>query len=241
VTFEYLDRAGRPGDVVSLIDNLEPARFDRFALFDLNRALAHGRPAIAAMWYRRLSRDLIYGRKAGEVLRYLSGGTPFPGLDTLELVQKNAIKRDTVVTVLDINNFCAALVAENPGNRMAFDYLVGGLLLSGNLPEAARYLPRFREAGYDRLPRNWAEALTLHCALDAIADSRLLGAVPPDVQASLMRFMEACRSIKQRCKRMDRGDERYAREAPAALREEFGSTYFFYYFFHMSGAARWYR
>jgi hypothetical protein len=318
VTFEYLDRAGRPGDVVSLIDNLEPARFDRFALFDLNRALAHqgllgekmftypqnpdaltleqpsfkfyvpvlmrkaelyfelgylnlsktslaelfegsriehpaviellgknalahGRPAIAAMWYRRLSRDLIYGRKAGEVLRYLNDGTPFPGLDTLELVQKNAIKRDTVVTVLDINNFCAALVAENPGNRMAFDYLVGGLLLSGNLPEAARYLPRFREAGYDRLPRNWAEALILHCALDAIADSRLLGAVPPDVQASLMRFMEACRSIKQRCKRMDRGDERYAREAPAALREEFGSTYFFYYFFHMSGAARWYR
>jgi hypothetical protein len=318
VTFEYLDRAGRPGDVVSLVDNLEPARLDRLALFDLNRALAHqgllgekmfsypqnpgaltleqpsfkfwvpalmrkaelyfelgclnlskanlaelfegsriehpavigllgknalahGRPAIAAMWYRRLSRDLVYGRKGGEVLRYIRDGTPFPGLDTLERVRKNAIKSDTVVTVLDINKFCAALVAENPGNRMAFDYLVGGFLLSGNLPEAARYLLRFREAGYDRLPRNWAEALILHCALNAIADSRLLSAVPPDVHASFIRFMEASRSIKQRCERMDRGYERYAREAPAALREEFGSTYFFYYFFHMSGAARWYR
>lgn len=318
VTFEYLDRAGRPGNVVSLVDNLKPARLDPFALFDLNRALArlgllgekmfaypqnqdaltleqpsfkfwvpalmrkaelyfelgylnlsktslaelfegsriehpaviellgknalaHGRPAIATMWYRRLSRDLVYGRKAGEVLRYLSDGTPFPGLDTLELVRKNAIKRDTVVTVLDIKNFCAALVAEHPDNRMAFDYLVGGFLLSGNLQAAARYLPRFREAGYDRLPRNFAEALMLHCVLNAIADSGLLGAVPPDIKTSLMRFMKACRSIKERCERMGGGDERYAREAPAALREEFGSTYFFYYFFHMSGAARWYR
>jgi hypothetical protein len=318
VTFEYLDRAGRPGDVVSLVDNIEPARLDRFALFDLNRALAHqgllgekmfaypqnpdaltleqpsfkfwvpalmrkaelyfelgylnlskasltelfegsriehpaviellgknalahGRGAIAAMWYRRLSRDLIYGRKAGEVLRYLGDGTPFPGLDTLELVRKNAIKRDTVVTVLDINKFCAALVAENPGNRMAFDYLVGGFLLSGNLAEAARYLPRFREAGYDRLPRNWAEALILYCALNAVADPGIMGTVPQEVQTSMMRFMAACRQVKERCERTGGGAGQYAREAPAALREEFGSTYFYYYFFHMSGAARWYR
>jgi hypothetical protein len=318
VMFEYLNRVGRPGEVVALVDKIKPARFDRFALFDLNRALshqrllgekmfaypqnpdalsleipsqkffvpalmrkaklyfelgylnlsktalaelfegsriehpvviellgknalAHGRPSIAAMWYRRLSHDLVYGRKAGKVLRYLNEGTPFPGLDTLGLVRKNAIKCDTVLTVLDIKNFCVALLAENPDNRMAFDYLIGSFLISGNIQEAARYLPRFREAGYERLPKNWAEALILYYTLNGITDSQLLSACPQDIQRSFVRFMSACHAIKQRYEGMDRGQERYAREAPSSLREEFGSTYFFYYFFHMSGATRWYR
>jgi hypothetical protein len=318
VMFEYLDRSGKPGDVIALIDKIKPARFDRFALFDLNRALshqgllgekmfaypqnpdaltleissqkffvpslirkaefyfelghlnlskasltelfegsriehpaviellgknalAHGRPAIAAMWYRRLSHDLVYGRKAGQVLRYINDGTSFPGLDTLKLMCKNAIKSDTVLTVLDIKQFCTALLAENPGNRMAFDYLIGSLLVSGNIQEAANDLPHFREAGYERLPKNWAEALIIHCALNAVSDSRLLSAVPQEIQVSFVKFMESLRSLKQRYERMDRGDELYAREAPAILREEFGTTYFFYYFFHISGATRWYR
>jgi hypothetical protein len=318
VTFEYLDRVGKPGDVVAFVDKIKPAHFDRFALFDLNRALshqgllgekmfaypqnpealslenpslkffvpalmrkaelyyelgylnlskasvselfegsriehpaviellgknalAHGRPAIATMWYRRLTHDLIYGRKAREVLRFLNDGKPFPGLDAIESVRKNAIKSDTVLTVLDINKFCTSLLEENPGNRMAFDYLIGSFLISGNIQEAARYLQRFREVGYEQLPTNWAEALMLYCALNSATDSQLSSTVPRNIQASFVRFMSACHTIKQRYEGMDRGGERYAREAPSILREEFGATYFFYYFFHMSGASRWYR
>lgn len=318
VMFEYFDRIGKPGDVIALVDKIKPARFDRFALFDLNRALshqgllgekmfaypqnpegltlenpslkffvptlirkaelyyelgylnlskaslaelfegsriehptviellgknalAHGRPAIAAMWYRRLSYDLIYGRKAGMVLRHLKDGTPFPGLDTIESIRKNAMQSDTVLTVLNVKNFCAALLAENPRNRLAFDYLISSCLISGNIQEAASYLPRFSEAGYERLPKNWAEALILYYALNDVTDSQLLTTVPQEIQASMVRFMGACHTIKQRYERLDRGQERYAREAPSILREEFGSTYFFYYFFHMSGTARWYR
>jgi hypothetical protein len=318
VTFEYLDRVGKPGDVVAFVDKIKPARFDRFALFDLNRALshqgllgekmfaypqnpealslenpslkffvpvlmrkaelyyelgylnlskasvselfegsriehpaviellgknalAHGRPAIATMWYRRLSHDLVYGRKAREVLRYLNGEKSFPELDAIESVRKNAIKSDTVLTVLDINKFCISLLAENPGNRMAFDYLIGSFLISGNIQEAARFLQRFREAGYERLPTHWAEALILYYTLNGITDSQSLRTVPQNIQVSFVRFMSACHTIKQRYEGMDRGGERYAREAPSILREEFGSTYFFYYFFHTSGALRWYR
>lgn len=320
LTLEYLDRVGSPGEVISFINNLDPARLDRLALFDLNRALsrlgllgekmfayperpdalslelpsskfwvpalirkaeiyyelgylnlskaslvelfegsriehpaviellgknalAHGRPAIAEMWYRHLSRDLVYGKKAREVLRYLKDGTPFAGLDTLDLVRKNAIKHDTVITILDIRIFCADLLEENPGNRMAFDYLVGSYLLSGNLSAAAGYLSRSREAGYDRLPRSWAEAAMLYRGLNAnaVADSGLLGAIPQEVQASFISFMEACRSVKLRCERMGMSNAQYAHDAAASLREKFGSTYYFYYFFHSSGEARWYR
>jgi hypothetical protein len=227
----------------SLAELFEGSRIEHPAVIELTgkNALAHGRPAIGAMWYRRLSRDLNYGKKGREVLRYLATGAPFPGLDTLELLRKNAIKHDTVVTILDIQNFCTALVAENPGNRMAYDYLVGGLLLNGKLPEAARLLQRFSEAGYRQLPKNWAEALILYGVLNTVTDSTLTSAVPPDVTASLMRFMAACRSLKQHYEQFDRSAERYASEAPSALRQEFGSTYFYYYFFHMSGASRWYR
>jgi hypothetical protein len=318
VMLEYLDRIGRPGDLIAFIDKIKPARFDRFALFDLNRALsrqgllgekmfaypqnpdaltmenpslkffvptlvrkaelyyelgylnlskaslaelfegsriehpavvellgknalAHGCPDIAAMWYRRLSQDLIYGSKARKVLQYINNGTPFSGLDTIESIRKNAIKTDTVLTVLDIKNFCTALFKEIPGNRMAFDYLIASCLVSGNIQEAVNYIPRFREAGYERLPKNWAEALILYCALNGSTDSQYLNIVPQQIQSSLVRFMRACHSIKQRYERMDRGQERYAREAPSMLREEFGTTYFFYYFFKMSGASRWYR
>jgi hypothetical protein len=317
MNFEYLDRAGRPEDVISLVNKLDPARLDPIILFDLNRALfrlgllgetmfsypqnpaalsliqpkykfwvpvlirnaefyydlgylnlskaslaelfeggriehpaviellgknalAHDRPAIAAMWYQRLSRDLIYGKKGRNIMEYLKNGTSFSGLDTVESRRKDAIRRDTVLTVLDVKNFCVALLDENPGNRMAFDYLVGNYLLSGNLPAAAACLSRFREAGYDQLPRNWAEALVLYCGMNAMNDPALLSVIPPDVNKSFMAFMTACGSIKQRCEQMGLGKDAYVHEASTALRPDFGSTYFFYYFFQSSGGPRWY-
>jgi hypothetical protein len=227
----------------ALAELFEGSRIEHPAVIELlgKNALAHGRPAIAKMWYRRLSRDLVYGKKAREVIQYLDGGRPFSGLDTLEQVRKNAVRHDTVITLLDIKIFCAALLDENPGNRMAFDYLVGSYLLSGDLPSAARYLPRFREAGYDRLPRNWAEALMVYYGLNPSADAELLTNVQPDVRMSFMKFMGACRAVRERCDRTGMSNEQYVREASTSLRSDFGSTYFFYYFFHSSGESRWYR
>jgi len=318
MNFEYLDRAGKPEDVISLVNKLNPARLDPIILFDLNRALfrlgmlgetmfsypqnpaslsliqpkykfwvpalirnaefyydlgylnlskaslaelfegsriehpaviellgknalAHGRPEIAAMWCRRLSHDLVYGKKGRAMLEYLKDGTSFSGLDTVEYRHENSIKHDTVLTVLDIKNFCTDLLDQNPGNRMAFDYLVSSYLLSGNLTAAAAYLPRFRDVGYDRLPRNWAEALVLYCSLNAITDPVLLSIIPPETQKSFMVFISTCGSIKQRCEMMGVGSDVYLREASTTLRPDFGSTYFFYYYFHSSGGPRWYQ
>jgi hypothetical protein len=119
------------------------------------------------------------------------------------------------------------LLADQPKNRMAFDYLMAYYLLTFQQDKVVSQFYRLKDLGYQRLPRHYAEA-----ALIARDKTRgqidLQGwTIDPEIETQY-------KAITQRAKelRMDR------RQAAEALAPEFGNSYFFYSMFSISGVGR---
>lgn len=58
----------------------------------------------------------------------------------------------------------AVLLNCHPENRMAFEYLMGYLLLTGHKEEVAKYVPACKRYGYPQLPRHYQEAVIEYVA-----------------------------------------------------------------------------
>jgi hypothetical protein len=115
------------------------------------------------------------------------------------------------------------LLANQPKNRMAFDYLMAFYLLTFQQDKAVSQFYRLKDLGFQRLPRHYAEA-----ALIARSKSRgqidLQGwTIDPEIEK---QYAAITRRFKEL--RMDR-------TSAAALAGEFGNSYFFYSMFHASG------
>lgn len=203
-----------------------------------NIALVQDRPALAEMWYTRLSKDVVYGRRARKALSRLHVRAHSGNADGMDSPKANALVHDTVVTGLDLRGLCLAALEKNAANRTALEYLIGAALLSGDLSAFCNYLPRCKEAGYVWLPRHWAEALALQIGMHPDSSRQFLNLVPLTVQARFGNFMESFIAIRKNC--VERGTGSFLGAAAGALRERCGASYFFYYFFHQSGEPRWY-
>ena len=112
------------------------------------------------------------------------------------------------------------LLADNPGNRMAYMYGMAWLLLSKNMDVFVQKFNTYHHRNFSTIPRHFQEALLL---------SRLLRKQPTDVPGQViaeqtkMQFSEFIRAMQQHGKNMA--------AARAALKERFGNTYFYYYYF----------
>ena len=118
-----------------------------------------------------------------------------------------------------------ALLQRNPGNRMAFEYLVTRYLLNGQAAEAAGHMWRLAGLGYRRIPRHYEEAIVVH---EFTTGERIL--VPglrigEETRRRFEAFKTAARSL--------RSDQRQARER---LAPEFGDGFFYYRTFGRTGA-----
>jgi hypothetical protein len=120
----------------------------------------------------------------------------------------------------------ASLVRENPGNRMAFEYLVAWNLIERNVDSLVRYAGLLRELHYARIPLLMEQALLLS---NAFQESRpeLSGYSPsPEASASFSKFYEILYT-----KHGGMPDEAFNDLAASC-----GDSYFFYYTYGFSQA-----
>jgi hypothetical protein len=108
------------------------------------------------------------------------------------------------------------LLANQPKNRMAFDYLMAYYLLTYQQDKAVSQFYRLKELGFQRLPRHYAEAAL-------IARSKTRGqidlngwAIDPEIEKQYQAFIRQAKPLRTNSERA------------AVLMKEFGTSYFYY-------------
>jgi hypothetical protein len=110
-------------------------------------------------------------------------------------------------------------LATNPGNRMALDYLMAYYLVTKQVNEVAAWSRRLAEAGLERLPRHYEEAVLLYEGMTGEPVDLGGLAVSRETRARLMGFEESIAGCE--------GDRERAKRAAAGYMD----TYFFYFAF----------
>lgn len=68
-------------------------------------------------------------------------------------------RHDYFFDISQMEPILIALLADNPGNRMAFEYLMAGYLLNRDLEKFMKYLPNYRSLNYASMPQSYQEAV----------------------------------------------------------------------------------
>ena len=103
----------------------------------------------------------------------------------------------TIIPLDKINKFFIC----NPGNHMAFEFMIAGLLLDKNITEAVRNIPNFKRFGYENLPRAMEEAALVYMSKKSPQEYNLSGYNIS--QNTLNKFTEFYRTVSTGKSRAD--------------------------------------
>jgi len=131
------------------------------------------------------------------------------------------LKRDSVKPI----DIITQLLTENKKNRMAYEYGVAWLLLTKNLAGFAQSFNLYHDASAPSIPRHHEEAILLCKTLKQGGVDLRGQSVSQETLNRLAAFTKAIRPY---------GKD--AAAARAALKEDFGDSYFYYFFLSGSGA-----
>ena len=182
--------------------------------------VAKGRTAAARVYLKALSRDPVYGPVGQRLLAGLERD-PETAADP-EIRRIRALRRrvDKPVTDTTVEQALLDLLAEQPNNRMAFEYLMAHYLLQRQPERLVAHLHRLRPLGYTELPPLYAEAVLVY-------SSRTREGVDLHGYAMDPRHVERFERITGAFRAMGYDRSR----GMAALASEFAHTYFYYAMF----------
>jgi hypothetical protein len=221
-----LNSAEHMADDAAACGGRRPWLLQRLALVYLGK----GRVPAARIYLGAASADMVYGPWARARIETLAGD-PTLGTDAeVQRLRSVAIETDLypahVITHADTEPVLLALLEKNPGNRMAFEYLMVHYMLTRQIKQVAMNLHRLPEFGYADAPRPCAEAAAMFLTK---ANVSLPGvAISAETTRRMRRFQELIATCGP--------DGRL--KAKAALTAEFGDTYWFYFFFGCSASGR---
>ncbi len=173
-----------------------------------------------------LARDAVFGGEGRGLLRRLDAD-PTLADDPPIRQARSAMPREDYTGELIPEIVLEHLLAANPRNKMAFEYLMAHYLLTRNLDGIAKNINRLDQFDYTRIPRYYEEALLLRSGLQG---------APPNVKGRTISA-EAVRCFREFSQVRGLGG-RDARAAAAAVPAQYRDTYFFYYFFGPGGASQ---
>lgn len=189
--------------------------------------LVKRRPEVARVLLRIMQRGILPREWAEQRLKQLdSTASVLLQAPDIELIRSRMLHEDQIVTPASLDERCRHYLAANPGNRMAFEYLMAHYLIARDLEAFAREVGRIVHIDYTELPTHLAEAALLCRATAGIQVAPGRWRIPPLVQQQLDRFMAVTMP------HLSRGDPQTAGELAASA---YGNTYFFYYTFGRSG------
>ncbi|MCQ2253530.1 MAG: DUF6057 family protein [Bacteroidales bacterium] len=119
--------------------------------------------ALATKYLLPLRKTLFYKGKANEYMEYLLQGRmsehPFIAEKKQNTLKKNGIQALSTANVLPL---LRNLMEVNPKNRMAYEYLMGVHLLSGDMEGVVEDISLAGQLQYTELPRHLQESLALY-------------------------------------------------------------------------------
>ncbi len=182
----------------------------------------------ARVFLNILSKDLIYGKRAKNMLRRLDKD---PQLTTDEHVQHiRSImydKDNPNFMKLSLDNQLLEFLESKPNNRMVFEYLMAYYLLTRQVDKVAENIERLDDLGYKNIPRHYEEALLLYMTKSGKKVDLQRYKIRQD---TLHRHAVFAKTFKRF------GNNK--RAAWHALVKNFGHSYYFYFVFGVSGVIR---
>jgi len=122
--------------------------------------LLKGQSAMATKYLAMLSRTLWHSAAASRYARYIDDPDALRADPYLGPVARLMPSWDFLLAP-DNPEFCLVELVKDPNNRMALEYYMAQCLLEGDLNGLARYLARFEQTGYTRIPRHIEEAMLI--------------------------------------------------------------------------------
>jgi hypothetical protein len=185
--------------------------------------IVKGCPEAAVPFLGYLRHNPFYRSWADDVLRRLADDPKLESDPQVTAARAVAVRSNVPTgsfppTVLLLRQ----LLATNPRNRMAFEYLMGQYLLEGKSSDIAQNISLFDPAR--PLPRLVAEAVAEFQLRSQKATPELDQRLDKDVQTRLTHFREAISACK------DNLDSARLSMAPA-----FGATYWYFQLFNVTG------
>lgn len=183
-----------------------PRRLEALARYNI----AMGRPEAAKIFIGLLAKAPFKGQEAARLMRMAESGEPDGLRHSLKGVGQTPAKW---ANVADITPELEAIMAADPENDTARQYLLCELLLRNEVSRFARLLPLLHQQG--PLPRLYQEAL-------------MLATLVPGAGLPMESLIDS--SVKQDFRKYMRMSDT---GHPAILKEQFGNTYW-YYLTHIS-------
>lgn len=118
------------------------------------------------------------------------------------------------------------LLQRNPKNKMAFEYMIADLLLTGKLNELMDHLSDFNSFGYSQLPRSVQEAVIFVASMNPKFDLNKLKSLV--LQSNFNRFLEYRQIL------LNHGRDRNS--IMQDLKGRFSDTYWYYFMFVKSNS-----
>lgn len=184
-----------------------------------------GQEDTARIYLNALRKDLICRDKAESILGKLDNGFD-PNEDAhihrigsfIRREDNPRLYKESVVEML------TGLLRQNPGNRMAFEYLMAFYLLAGELEKIMENIGRLADLGYREIPTLYEEAMLIYQGIHGRKPDLGKFNIKPETIERYNRFVRRCNSIQT--------------QDPQAVLQylvpEFGTSYFFYYRFTVS-------
>ena len=183
-------------------------------------SMAKGNVRAAGVFLRALEKVPFWRSKARQYLAQLKNDPELLQDDEIQQLRRVMLKTDYVGGA----DTLTLLLTENPRNRVAYEYGMASLLLSKNLDDFVKIFNRYHRLNATRIPRHYEEALLL---------SRVLKRQPIDVpgQKIAAQTKTQLHEFLQAVQRGGKDKSTTKSALKQALRAEFGTTYFYYYFF----------
>ncbi len=179
----------------------------------------------ASVYLRRLSRMPVYRKESQHLLSMINDKNKLLSYPGIASMRANMNTTDYFLYTINYDQILLNLLKGNPGNKIAFDYLMSYYLLTGQSDRIYDFLQDASTVGYSVLPRLWAEGICVYHAANFDQNSSENISLPGVHQSTVARFNEFARTC------MTIGDDKKAALRLAPL---FGDSYFFYSIFRYS-------
>jgi hypothetical protein len=176
---------------------------------------------------KALSKNPVYARQAKETLARLDRDPQLKSDDEIQHLRSVMWVNDHAIVDYRGQWMLEELMKSNKHNKMAFEYLMAYYMLTGELEEFVKNLPRLDDFGYRHLPRHYQEAILVYTGITR---------EPVDLGSRTIS-----NEIKERYKKFEGVCEAYRHDKVTAgrtLAVDFGRSYFFYYTFGVSGIGK---
>jgi tetratricopeptide (TPR) repeat protein len=190
---------------------------------DLLRLLARinllkDRPEAAQVFLNVLSLIPFQGERANEAWPTMDPEMPTAERAFLAQMRARVLTNDVLHDGLPMGRLLDVVLASNPTNQMAFEYLMAYDMLDLDLKQAVGHLRLLDNFNYARIPRPYEEAILLFQQLAGVKVELKGRTIRPETAERYRQFGDAAGQLGE------------SAEGQAAIAASFGDTYWYYYF-----------